>query len=92
MSDEELRDQINKIAVEIESIEETAKKKEAYVRNKLNQEFDPKIQEVESKLERERAILDEILKRGRELVNTAVKLVNGYMNYLKRAGKQSPDG
>ena len=34
-------------------------------------------------------IPDEMLKRGRELVNTAVKLVNGYMNYLKRAGKQS---
>ncbi len=37
-------------------------------------------------------IPDEMLKRGRELVNTAVKLVNGYMNYLKRAGKQSSDG
>jgi four helix bundle protein len=31
-------------------------------------------------------ISEEMLKKGRELVNTAVKLVNGYMNYLKRAG------
>jgi four helix bundle protein len=29
----------------------------------------------------------ELLARGRELVNTAVKLLNGYMNYLKRAHK-----
>jgi len=30
-------------------------------------------------------IPDEMLKRGRELANAAVKLVNGYMNYLKKA-------
>jgi len=29
----------------------------------------------------------ETLNKGRELVNTAVKLINGYMNYLKRAEK-----
>jgi len=34
-------------------------------------------------------IPEEMLKKGRELVNTAVKLVNGYMNYLKRAGNKS---
>lgn len=28
-----------------------------------------------------------MLSKGRDLVNTAVKLVNGYMNYLKKAGK-----
>ena len=31
-------------------------------------------------------IPEKMLKKGRELVNTAVKLVNGYMNYLKKAG------
>ena len=31
---------------------------------------------------------DKLLK-GRELVNTAVKLINGYMNYLKRVAKDS---
>ena len=30
------------------------------------------------------------LGRGRELVDHAVKLLNGYMNYLKRAQKSSP--
>jgi len=31
------------------------------------------------------------LSKGRDLVNIAVKLVNGYMNYLKRADKSSTD-
>ena len=31
-------------------------------------------------------IEDDALSRGRELVGTAVKLLNGYMSYLKRAG------
>ena len=34
-------------------------------------------------------IPEEMLKKGRELVNTAVKLVNGYMNYLKKTGNKS---
>jgi four helix bundle protein len=33
----------------------------------------------------EEMISDEMLAAGRELVNTSVKLLNGYMNYLKRA-------
>ena len=37
----------------------------------------------------EELIASEMLTTGRELVNTAVKLINGYMNYLKRAGKKS---
>jgi len=35
----------------------------------------------------EELIFDELLGKGRELVYTAVKLLNGYMNYLKKAGK-----
>jgi len=31
------------------------------------------------------------LSKGRDLVNTAVKLINGYMSYLKRAAKDSSD-
>ena len=29
----------------------------------------------------------DVLEKCRELVNTAVKLINGYMNYLKKGGK-----
>ena len=32
----------------------------------------------------------ELLSEGRELVHEAVKYVNGYMNYLKRAAKKYP--
>jgi len=28
----------------------------------------------------------DLLHKGRELVNNAAKLINGYMSYLKRAG------
>lgn len=33
----------------------------------------------------ETLISDELLQRGRDLVGTAVRIVNGYLNYLKRA-------
>ena len=35
-------------------------------------------------------ISQDLLSRGREFVNRAVKLLNGYMNYLKRADKVAP--
>jgi four helix bundle protein len=35
-------------------------------------------------------ISSDLLNRGRELVGHAVKLLNGYMNYLKRAHKAAP--
>src|SRR6266536_5163862 len=38
----------------------------------------------------ESLISAELLGRGRELVAHAVKLLNGYMNYLKRAHKAAP--
>lgn len=34
-------------------------------------------------------INEDILSKGRDLVNTAVKLINGYMNYLKKMAKNS---
>jgi four helix bundle protein len=33
----------------------------------------------------------DILSKGRDLVNTAVKLINGYMSYLKKAAKGPTD-
>ncbi len=36
----------------------------------------------------EELIPSEMLATGRELVNTAVKLINGYMSYLRRAGQE----
>ncbi len=75
MSDEELRDQINKIAQEIENIEQTVKQKEEYVNNRLNEEFDPKISEIESQLQKEQAILDEIVKSINELEGNKKEMI-----------------
>ncbi|UCC19936.1 MAG: hypothetical protein JSV62_01265 [Promethearchaeota archaeon] len=90
MSEEELRDQINKIAVEIEKIEVSAKKKEAYVRNRLSEEFDPKIREVELDLHKQQGILNEIIKSIEELEEnkkqmiSVVKDLNQKYNNLKK--------
>jgi four helix bundle protein len=38
----------------------------------------------------EKMVSTELLAKGQELVNTSVKLINGYMNYLKRAENKKP--
>ncbi|KKL80527.1 hypothetical protein LCGC14_2003840, partial [marine sediment metagenome] len=45
MSDEELKDRINKIALEIEKLEISAKQKEVYIMNKIDEEFGSQISE-----------------------------------------------
>jgi chromosome segregation ATPase len=67
MSDEELRDQINQIAVQIEKIEQTAKQKVSYITNKVNEEFVPKISDVEGKLKHHQTILNELNQKIGEL-------------------------
>lgn len=84
MSDEELRDQINKIAVEIEQIEQTAKQKEVYVRDRINKEFDLKISEVEAQLRKEQAILNEII----ESINDLEENKKGMMPIVKDLEKK----
>jgi hypothetical protein len=66
--EQDLRDKINKIAIEIEKIEEVAKKKDAYVENKINEEFNPKISEIGLKLQNQQARLDELLSKINELM------------------------
>lgn len=34
-------------------------------------------------------IFEDLLEQGREIVYSAVKLINGYMNYLQKAGKSN---
>ena len=75
MSDEELRDQINRIAVKIEEIEETAKKKEAYINNKICEEIDPKIGEAVLKLQDQQKIFNELIERIDGLVLEKKKLI-----------------
>ncbi len=95
MPDEELRDQINKIAVEIEKIEQIAKQKETYITNKLKEEFDPKISEIEVKLQNQQSIFNELVNKingltskKKELIPIIKKLENEY-NTLKKNREKS---
>ena len=99
MSDEELRDQINKIAIEIEKIEDIARQKESYVRKWLNEEFDPKISNTESELRKQQAILDEIVKSIEELevnkkdmISVVKDLEQKYTNLKKEKEKYAGTG
>ncbi|MFX0024618.1 MAG: hypothetical protein ACFE9S_20060 [Candidatus Hermodarchaeota archaeon] len=94
MSDEELRDQINKIAVQIEKIEQTAKQKEYYITNKLNEQFSPKINEIEGKLLQHQTILnelnkqiDELTSKKKELLPIVKNLENEFNNLKKEKDK-----
>ena len=60
MSDEDKNSLINCKQNEITKCEETTIKKEAYIKNKTNEEFDPKIIEVESEIKAEQIKLDEV--------------------------------
>jgi hypothetical protein len=73
MSDEELSNQITKIAVEIEKVEQTAKQKKAYFTNKCDEEYDPKIMDLGEQLLQQKTLLNEVLKNINEL--TAKKKV-----------------
>jgi outer membrane murein-binding lipoprotein Lpp len=92
---QELRDKINKIAIEIEILEETARKKNAYIENKINKEFNLKISEVELKLQKQQAILDDLVSRiddltskKKELIPIIKKLEKEY-NTLKKNKKNA---
>jgi len=94
MSDKELRDQINKIAVQIEKIEQTAKQKESYILNKLNEQFVPKISEVEGKLRSHQSILnelnrqiDDLTSKKKDLLPIVKNLENEYNNLNKEKDK-----
>ena len=90
MSDEELRDQINKIAVEIENIEVTSNQKEAYIKSRIEEDFGPKISEIESKLQSQQAILnelnnkiDDLTSKRKELIPIVKNLEKEYKNLKK---------
>jgi len=99
MSDEEfkaqeLRDRINKIAFEIEKIEETAQKKDAYIEKKINDEFNPKISKIGLKLQNQQAVFDELVSKIEDLMvkkKTIVPIIKNleqeYRNFKKAKEK-----
>jgi len=99
MSDEELkaqelRDRINKIAFEIEKIEEIAQKKDAYIEKKINEEFNPKISEIGLKLRNQQAVFDELVSKiddlilkKKTLIHVIKNLEQEYRNFKKAKTK-----
>ena len=75
MSEEQLRDQINKIAVEIEKVEQTAKQKEIYIKGRIEEEYGPKIREIEGQLQNQKGVLDQLNKNIEELTSRKNQLV-----------------
>ena len=73
--EQELRDKINKIAIEIEKIEEVSKKKDAYIENKVNEEFNPRMSEIGLKLQNQQARLDEFVNKINELMLKKKELI-----------------
>lgn len=71
---QELRDRINKIAIKIESLEETAKKKDDYIKKKINEEFNPKISEIGLKLQNQQTNFDELVSKIDDLMLKKKKL------------------
>ena len=63
MSDEDINSQINRKQNEITKCEETTIKKEAYIKNRTNEEFDPKIIKIESEMKAEQIKLDQVNKK-----------------------------
>lgn len=63
MKEEELRDSINVIAQKIMQVEEMAKKKEDYIKQKLDEDFNPRINSNDLKLAQEQERLNQISQR-----------------------------
>ena len=90
MSKEELEAKIIKIQNNMTKFEEGAEKKENYIRNRIDEESNPEINEFESKLQVEQNRLNEINDRINELTSikktqmTIVKDLNGKITSLKK--------
>lgn len=74
MSEEELRSQIQRIQSEITNLLETTHKKEAYITNRCNEEFDPKINQTELEFKNEQGKLDEVNKRLEQWISKKKEL------------------
>ena len=83
MSDEDINSQINFKQNEITKCEETTIKKEAYIKNRINEEFDPKIIEVESEIKAEQIKLDDVNNKI-EQWNSKKKELQGIIKDLKK--------
>ena len=83
MSEEELKNKINKIAVEIEKLEVSANQKEKYIRNRVDEEFGSKISEIESKIESQQTVFDELSNKIDNLMTEKKNMMTNLKNLKK---------
>jgi len=83
MSKDEIRNEINRVQRELLEIEGWTQKKVVYITNKIEEEYNPKINEIESLLQAEQNKLDEINKRIQESVSEKKGLI-ARIKYLKK--------
>ncbi|MFX1449566.1 MAG: hypothetical protein ACFFCM_01915 [Promethearchaeota archaeon] len=90
MSQEEIKSQIIQKQNEITKLEETAVRKEQYITNRINEEFDPQLKEIEAELLLEKSKLAEVNKKidqwkvkQKELTAIVKNLSKKYSNYEK---------
>jgi hypothetical protein len=83
MSEEELRDQINRIAIKINEVEEVAKKKENYIKSKLTEEYDVKINGIKLNLQTQEKLLNELQTKIDDL-ESKKKIIIPIINNLKK--------
>ena len=83
MSEEELKNKINKIAVEIEKLEVSANQKEKYIRNRVDEEFGSKISEIESKIQAQQTVFDELSNNIDNLMTEKKNMMTNLKNLKK---------
>ena len=98
MSEENIRGQISAKEDEITRIEEDASKKEASAEKEIEEEFDPKIEESQIKLNEEENLRDEAIEKTaewtgkkKEKIATA-KVANKMLNTLKTDKEKALNG
>lgn len=98
MSEENIRGQISAKEDEITRIEEDASKKEASAEKEIEEEFDPKIEESQIKLNEEEKLRDEAIEKAaewtgkkKEKIATA-KAANKMLNTLKNDKEKALNG
>ncbi len=91
MSEEEIRSQISAKEDDITRIEEEASKKEGSAEGEVEGEFDPKINETNSKLEEEEKLRDEAIDKAAEWAETKKEKIAAAKNESKALSKLKSD-
>jgi chromosome segregation ATPase len=90
MSEEELKNQLNQIKGQIAKLEEMSLKKESYIKKRVNDEYSPQLNDIESELKIELTRLEEVNKmieqwslKQKEL-NANIKTLKNKSNSLEK--------